>query len=323
MASSEQPPPGAPGRWPAAITAADVEAFLTARFGRAVDAVAPIGRGEWSRAFAYRRGGGDYVVRFGALDEDYRKDQFATRFRSARLPIPAVIEVGATAGGYYAISERAFGDDLDALDGPRLRAALPSLFRALDAIRLADVSAGTGYGQWGADGAAPAATWRAALLDQLTDRPGDRTHGWRARLVTEPARAARFDAALDAFLPLAEHVPDVRHLIHSDLLNANVLVAGDRISAVLDWGCAMYGDFLYDLAWLNFWSAWYRAWEGIDFRAEALRHYRAIGLDVPDFERRLRCYEAHIGLTGQAYQAFTGRWDEFDWTEARVRACLG
>ena len=48
-----------------------------------------------------------------------------------------------------------------------------------------------------------------------------------------------------------------RHLIHSDLLNYNVLVADGRISAVIDWGCAMYGDFLYDLAWFEFWAPWY------------------------------------------------------------------
>jgi len=29
-----------------------------------------------------------------------------------------------------------------------------------------------------------------------------------------------------------------------------LLVDGGRISTVVDWQCAMYGDFLYDLAWL-------------------------------------------------------------------------
>ena len=41
-----------------------------------------------------------------------------------------------------------------------------------------------------------------------------------------------------------------RHVIHGDLLNRNILVDGERINAVLDWGNALYGDHLYDAAWL-------------------------------------------------------------------------
>ena len=91
-----------------------------------------------------------------------------------------------------------------------------------------------------------------------------------------------------------------------------MLVSGDRITAVLDWGNAMLGDFLYDLAWLCFWSPWYPQWEGIDFRREAARHYESIGLDVPGFDERLRCCLLHVGLDGQAYSAFKQRWSDLD-----------
>ena len=87
--------------------------------------------------------------------------------------------------------------------------------------------------------------------------------------------------------------PEARYLVHSDLLNNNVLAAGDRVAAVLDWGCAVYGDFVYDLAW--FWQSWYPAWHAIDFEREAAHHYEAIGLDVPNLKERLHCYEVHIG----------------------------
>ena len=38
-----------------------------------------------------------------------------------------------------------------------------------------------------------------------------------------------------------------------------MLVDGGRITAVLDWGCSLYGDFLYELAWMQFWLPWYPA----------------------------------------------------------------
>lgn len=37
-----------------------------------------------------------------------------------------------------------------------------------------------------------------------------------------------------------------------------------------------------------------------------MRHYAAIGLDVLNFEERLSCCQIHIGLTGLAYQAWSG-----------------
>ncbi len=316
----EQPSPGhgsTPGG-PGAVSDAQADAFLVARFGRSVSAVASVGQGEWSKAYAFRCGGIDYIIRFSALQEDFSKDRLAARYGSRDLPIPRIVELGEAFGGFYAISERASGGYLDALDHAQLRTVLPALFAALDAARVADLSASAGYGIWGADGTAPHPTWREALLDAANDRPDGRTHGWRDRLAASPTGPKPFEEAFGQLQALVDCCPEERHLIHSDLLNNNVLVSGDRITAVLDWGCSMYGDFLYDLAWLCFWSPWYPAWRGVDFEREAARYYEAIGLEVPHFEERLRCYQVHIGLGAQAYNAFRGRWAEMHATVRRT-----
>jgi hygromycin-B 4-O-kinase len=288
------------------------ETFLRDRFGSGVADVAPIGQGEWSRAFAFRLGDAGYVARFGAFGDDFAKDRLAAGYASTDLPIPAVIDVGEALGGYYAISERAFGRYLDDLDGAELRATMPSLFAALDAARFVDLSGTTGYGIWGGDGAAPYRSWRDALADVAADRPGDRIQGWRERLAASPVGTGPFDESLARLHQLLDRCPEERHLIHADLLHFNVLVAGNRVTAVVDWGCAMYGDFLYDLAWFAFWSPWYPAWAGIDFRQEATRHYAAIGLEVPELAERLRCHQLHIGLDSLKYNAFTGRWGNLE-----------
>ena len=107
-------------------------------------------------------------------------------------------------------------------------------------------------------------------------------------------------------------------MIHDDLINFNVLVQGDRISAVLDWGSSKIGDFVFDLAKLVFYEAWYPQWRGIDFAAEAQLHYDAIGLAVPHFAERLRCYCLYEGISGMAYSAFRERWTEVERKAARV-----
>jgi hygromycin-B 4-O-kinase len=292
------------------VDLAQAEAFLMSRFGSDGIDAAPLGTGVWSKAFAFRRAGGDYVIRFGAHLEDFAKDRLAARYAGPALPIPRVVEIGEAFGEYYAISERVTGGYIDDVDEAQMRALLPSLFAALDATRLADLSGTTGYGGWGADGTAPYPSWRAALLDVANDRPTDRIHGWRERLAASPVGIGPFEEAYERLLALAGRVPEQRHLIHSDLLHFNVLVEADRITGVLDWGCGMYGDFVYDLAWLCFWKPWYPAWKRIDFQAEARRYYASIGLDVSHFEERLRCCQIHIGLAGQAYMAYAGNWTD-------------
>ena len=295
-----------------------VEAFLAGRFCRDAAGVTPLGTGVWSKAFAFRRQGRDYVIRFGAHQEDFAKDRLAARYASPALPIPRILEMGEALGGYYALSERLYGGYIDDVDGAQMRALLPSLFAALDAARLADLSGTTGYGDWDAYGTAPYPSWEAALLDVARDRPAQRTHGWRRRLAASPVGLGPFEKAYRHLQALAGRVPGPRHLIHSDLLHYNVLVEGSRVSGVLDWGCAKYGDWLYDLAWLCFWQPWYPAWQGIDFRAEAQRHYASLGLDMPHFEERLRCCQIHIGLDGQAYQAYAGHWADLERTAQRT-----
>ena len=76
-----------------------------------------LGAGEWSRAYAFALDGREAAIRFGDHVEDFRKDQVMAAHSCAALPVPAVIEIGAAGDGYFAVSERAHGDLLDALDG--------------------------------------------------------------------------------------------------------------------------------------------------------------------------------------------------------------
>jgi hygromycin-B 4-O-kinase len=294
------------------------EAFLVDRFGRDVGNVTPLAGGEWSQGYGYRLGTRDLVVRFSALEDAFRKDEVASRHASPALPIPAIVEIGATPAGFYAISERGFGAVLETVDEAQMHALIPSIMATLDAIRLADISDTSGFGGWAARGTAPHPTWRAALLDVANDLGGHHLHGWRQRLAESPIGDGPFFEAFEQLEMVAPSLPDERHLIHSDLLNRNVLVDNHRISAVFDWGSSMYGDFLLDLAWICFWAPWTPAFRAIDFRAAAIDHYEAIGLDVPDFDRRLRACELWIGLDGQQYQAFKGRWNDLAWTAART-----
>ncbi|WP_276977994.1 aminoglycoside phosphotransferase family protein [Flavobacterium filum] len=296
----------------------EIESFLHTHFKQTVSDVAPLGKGEWSQAFSFRNLDNDYVIRFGLYSDDFKKDQIAAAYTASDLPIPKVVEIGQALGRSFAISERAFGNMLDGLDEPQMVQIVPAVFQMLDAIRMTNVNSTSGYGNWNTEKIAPYSTWQEYLLDAWNDPVTSRTYGWRASLQNSPMGEAPFNKAFNVLKSLVEKCPEERYLLHTDLLHYNVLVQGSKISAVIDWGNAMYGDFLYELAGLIVWSPWYPAMQNIDWAAEALNHYKKIGLEVPNFEERLRCYEISIGLNGMSYNAFKHNWKDLELTTKRT-----
>lgn len=304
-------------RYVAPVDQAMAIEFLRERFGSSAR-ITVMRPGAWSAAYSVRTADVDVVARFSAYDEDFEKDAHAARYSSAALPVPSIIEWGTAGDGYYAVSPRMPGAHIDVLDEAGMRRVLPSLFSALDAMRLIDLSRESGFGGWRADGSTSHPTWRAWLLGIASD-PTTRGAGpARELLETSPTGVGPFDEGCARLRELAEECPEDRHLIHDDLINYNVLAEGDRISAVLDWGSSKYGDFLYDIAKLVFYQPWYPAWRSIDFAADARAHYEAIGLALPRFGERLACYCIRIGLEDMAYSAFRKRWDQTAWNARRT-----
>ncbi len=81
---------------------------------------------------------------------------------------------------------------------------------------------------------------------------------------------------------------------------------------MLDWASLGYGDFVYDLARIDFFS-------DNDAVTEFLcRRYAT----TPGYADRLRCYECLIGLDGLRFYAAANQRPAYDWTKRRLAACL-
>jgi hygromycin-B 4-O-kinase len=101
-------------------------------------------------------------------------------------------------------------------------------------------------------------------------------------------------------------------------VNRNVLINGATITAVIDWGNAMYGDYLYDAAWLIYWWPWFPAWQDIDIGRELRQHWDQHGGTPADLDHRLLTSLIHIGLDAMSYDAFKRRPDDLARNVARV-----
>ncbi|NTU84390.1 MAG: phosphotransferase [Chloroflexales bacterium] len=303
------------------IDAATAQRFLAEQFDSSAMDVRPAGEGAWSRAFSFRRRTDALIVRFGSHGDDFEKDRYAYRYRAPGLPVPEVLAVGPAPGGFYAISRRVRGTPLEMVSTDQWHEALPSVVALLEALRLADMAGTSGFGGWDGSGLALRGRWSEHLLAVGDDSPSQRTHGWRARLAASTAGQAVFDRG---FARLYQVLDDTapRSLIHADLLNRNVLVEGGAVSGVFDWGCAAYGDHLYDLAWFAFWAPWHPNLSLLLLRAALERRWREVDYWPHNLEARLTACYLHIGLDHLAYNAYRGDWQALEATAARMRALV-
>jgi aminoglycoside phosphotransferase (APT) family kinase protein len=296
----------------AEVTSDQASTFLEERYEGHATALEPLHGGEWSRAFGFVCDGQELVVRFGRYPEDYEADLAAVAYSSPELPVPAVFEIGQAFGGAYAISERRHGVPLETLSAEAWKRVLPSLWQGLDRLRSVQTS---GAGE----------DWRDFLLSQFDDVPGTRVSGWSADLAADSQLSELFRTGRQLLEPLLWQCPSDTHVVHNDLLHGNVLAApdGSELRAVFDWGTALEADFLYEIATLGFFAAWFPNMSELDLVAEAARHYHSIGLEVPDYERRVATYMLHIGLLHVVFGVFAHRpRTETEWIAARCQMVI-
>lgn len=299
----------------------EINRFLTQRIHSDITNIWLIGAGEWSQAYEYKCKGTSKVIRFSRLDDDFRRDSFAYDLMP-RLPIPKIEDIGNAFGGYYAISTMMRGKPLDGLDAVGWQNTMPTLLKVLGILQETDTSKTSGFGIWNREGNGTNNSWKEYLTNIATGSVYNRISGWEEKLASVPEDQLVFDQAYQELLKLAPYCPELRCVVHNDLLNRNVLVQDHQISAVLDWGCALYGDFVYDLAMLTMWQFYYPAMADIDIRQQAKAYFAQQGVDLSHFNQRLTCYQLHIALDSMTFNAFKGNRTNMELTKKRIREIL-
>lgn len=272
-----------------------LRALLREHFAGDLSPVRVLTGGQVARTFAFRASGRPYIIRFGHLPHAFARDRYAgEHFAAPDLPIPRVVTLGQFDGLQYAISERLPGRPLTRLPVATLRSVFPLLLDALDRLHRIDVANGQGFGVWREDGVGHAASWRDHLAAIDVEEADGYWAGWRALFDTSFLERDLFERSYDRMLRLADYCPEERGLVHGDFGFDNALSDSARITGILDWANVAYGDPLFDVAWLAFWSNH----PAID----ALLRER-YAPTTPRYRERLACYEYRIGLDGLRFFA--------------------
>jgi hygromycin-B 4-O-kinase len=298
---------------------ARVRAILHAHFTTDATNIHPLTGGVFSRAFAFTANDRAYVIRlsdFGHAAESFAKDAYAGRhFASPTLPIPIVVARGMDADTFYVISERAAGHTLELLSPPARQSLLRAILDTLDAIAHADVHGTSGYGDWDSTGTGEAATWHDYLAAIIENRVTGFYRHWHALFRDSFLEREAYEMIYHEMLRLAMFCSEERALIHNDFHFANVLADGHHITGVIDWGNALYGDPLHEIAQLAWWSSWPGWW--YDNGAALLRQRYG---DAPHYDERIACYTCHVALDELRYNARIGNRTQYERVRDRILA---
>jgi aminoglycoside phosphotransferase (APT) family kinase protein len=288
------------------ISLQDVAVWLDERYD-GVSNLSQLGGGFWSSAFAYRAGNNEYVLRLSNMREGFAIDKAAMRFTSPDIPAPEIVETGNAFERYFAISRRHYGRFVETASTFESAAVADALSALLRAMRAA-VSSPDAPVLWYDAEQSRSLTWRSWIRSGLVDSPDKLVNGWRVKLASNPRLNTLFNACESRIEQLLPACPERRDLIHGDLLHQNVLISDDarRVTAIFSWKCSVLGDFLFDVAWLTFWSPWHPVIAQTDIWRRTLMAPDLSENDLVDASARHHCYELLIAASHLGWYIWTG-----------------
>lgn len=298
------------------VSITETEQFLIVKYGKDISAVKPLGEGGWSYAFTFLIGDAKNVIRWGNVPDNFERDAFAHTFITDGLPVPPITEIGEANNSFFAISPFVVGNFLEALSPNDLEIASPSVIKMFRALRAVDMSTSTGFGSWNKDGKGNHDSWKGFLQDNGDKSAESLIKGWKEHLESPSMGTDAYDKLWGKFKSLIDYCPEDRSVVHSDLVNRNVLVSDGKVTAVLDWGSSFFGDPLYDIAWLIFCDPWCPNFKSTQLIPQLLEDFKADpNSNTKNMDERLLCYQLNIAAGSIAYNAF-----KMDWKTARFVA---
>lgn len=283
--------------------------FLISNFRPDIKALDSVNGGEVSQAFSFLSKNNEFIIRVHPKKHGFEKDEYAYKhFNSEKIPIPKTFQIGKlNKSFYYSITEKIKGRIIENLAKDKIRKLVPQMIKVLDAIHNFDISDTNGFGKWDSNGNAPDANWKNCLLE-LAKRLNSYKNKKQEALLEESV----VNTILARFNQLIDYCPNSRYLIHGDFGSDNLLSNNNKITGVIDWELSRYGDFLYDVAWLDFWEM------KVDYTDIFEKHYKKTGVSIPNFQERILCYKFHFGLGSLDFFSASGQKKKYNWTKEQL-----
>lgn len=279
--------------------------------------VAPIDMGELSKVYRFTHQNEHYVVHFRNNRETFDKAKFIyEQYYSPETPMPKVVKIGQIEQIYYAISERISGEPVNQLPLDTIKKLLPSIIDVFTAMNRVPITE-TGYGRFTSSGQVMAPNWLEYFKSFYDPNMTGFYAGWYDLFETSFLEKDFFYTVYDKIVELSVHVPEQRYLVHGDFHLGNLLSDGERITGVVDWEMGTYGDFMFDVAVLDYWTP------QANFAQTLRETWEQHGRTIPHFEERLLSFKLFNGLDALRFYAQIKRRENYDFSRKVLADLLG
>lgn len=281
---------------------AHVLALLNERFSTPVTDLVPVEGGAVARTFAFRAGSQDYIIRFNLdkmLTSNFPKEAYLwQKLASTQIPMPPVLQIGRLVDLYFAISPKMPGKTLLQYRPEEVEQLFPQIMETLDAIHHVDVSNTQGYGVFNDQGKGMVSSWRNFLRRVAHEEVEQDYYGkWHHMFDDTFLERDLFENIYQHMLHLLDFCPEERYLVYGSASLGNMLALNGKLTAVLDWLDARYGDFVYDIAILDYWCP------GLRVRERFQQYYQERQVIVPMYKERMLCYQCYATLDAMRFFA--------------------
>jgi hygromycin-B 4-O-kinase len=292
-------------------------AFLKEDFSPDISNFETITGGEGSQAYSFRSNDREYIIRINKhYTLGFRKDEYAFKnYDSLQIPIPEIYKIGKIDNELrFCISQKVEGKILTSFSSEENIAFLPSFFEVLDSIHNTDISNYKGFGKWDSEGQGGKESWKEHVLG--VDKYSKGSDDTPSLFETTFLEKDFWDTTYAQLTKLISYCPEEPYLVHGDYGFNNVLSDGIKITGVIDWENSMYGDFLFDVAWLSFWS------KKIDYEKLYLEHSVQKGMEIENYHERILCYKVSIGLGSMSFFAYSDQKEKYDGAKKAIMDLL-
>lgn len=266
--------------------------FIKSNFDDDINKPKPIVGGERSKAYIFESKNKKYIFRKNSHNIGFIKDKIAFESYNTLIPIPNVLKIGQYQKEFYAISDFCKGttlkDDDELLSGKLIK----DLVVTLEKIRTLPLL-GKGWGVADTNGNAEFNSWNEWILKNRTvvTRDDGSFYTWNDIKNINFVDQKIIENIFSEIKKLLPYVPNERYLLHGDFGPGNVIIDNDKVTGIIDWNEFGYGDFLYDVAWLGFWTK----------KSNFVKKYKNFmdekANTLPFYEERIKCHQLFIGLT--------------------------
>lgn len=274
--------------------------------------IVEINEGQIARTYMFESNSEEYYIQFneknmsqGTINEII----FLHDFKTNGIPLREMIGHGDYQNYRYIITRKAYGKAFERLSKVEFDDSIKNIMNLLYKISETNIDRFTGYGWLDEDGNGKFDSWQSHLLNVYEEEPGCFYGEWFNLFDQTFLEKEKFEYYFNKMKEQFSCLLDIRKLIHSGYCGGNILIDNGKVSAILDWQDAKYGDPIYDLAYMTFWM-------NKEYANRCMLEYaNAFNLDRSkhDFYARLKCYKYYIGLDCMRYSAKTNNKEFYDY----------